>query len=164
MKEVRHYFPQASILALTATATETVIHDVKLILQMDSAILFRESFNRTNLKFNIVTKNPKLFQNDIIELIKHKHTLESGIIYCTTKKQTENLCQKLKTSGIKASFFHSDLKPAYKQKVLEAWQKGDLYYLKQLSTSDQLLFLNPFKAFKFFLGVLASEHPRICCI
>ena len=96
----------APIIALTATATPKVQSDILKNLGMSDATVFKSSFNRPNLYYEIRDKSdPK---RDIIKYIK-QNTGKSGIIYCLSRKKVEELAELLNINGIKAAPYHAGL-------------------------------------------------------
>lgn len=96
----------APIIALTATATPKVQSDIIRNLGMMDATVFKSSFNRPNLYYEIRDKSdPK---RDIIKYIK-QHPGRSGIIYCLSRKKVEELAELLNINGIKAAPYHAGL-------------------------------------------------------
>ena len=96
----------APIIALTATATPKVQSDIIKNLGMTDATVFKSSFNRSNLYYEIRDKSdPK---RDIIKFIK-QNPGKSGIIYCLSRKKVEELAELLNINGIKAAPYHAGL-------------------------------------------------------
>ena len=96
----------APIIALTATATPKVQSDILKNLGMPDATVFKSSFNRSNLYYEIRDKSdPK---KDIIRYIR-QNPGKSGIIYCLSRKKVEELAQLLNINGIKALPYHAGL-------------------------------------------------------
>ena len=96
----------APIIALTATATPKVQSDILKNLGMPDATVFKSSFNRANLYYEIRDKSdPK---RDIIKYIK-QNPGKSGIIYCLSRKKVEELAELLNINGIKAAPYHAGL-------------------------------------------------------
>ena len=96
----------APIIALTATATPKVQSDIIRNLGMMDATVFKSSFNRPNLYYEIRDKSdPK---REIIKYIK-QHPGRSGIIYCLSRKKVEELAELLNINGIKAAPYHAGL-------------------------------------------------------
>jgi ATP-dependent DNA helicase RecQ len=97
------------IIALTATATEKVQGDIQKNLGMMDASLFKASFNRANLYYEI---RPK--QNVLKEIIKFvKQNLgKSGVIYCLSRKKVEEVAETLTVNGIRALPYHAGLDPS----------------------------------------------------
>jgi len=100
--------PDIPIIALTATATPKVQQDIIKNLQMSDATLFKSSFNRPNLFYEIRPKRDVL--KEIIRYIKG-NTGKSGIIYCLSRKKVEEVAEALNLNGIKALPYHAGLEP-----------------------------------------------------
>ena len=104
---------KAPIIALTATATPKVQSDIQKNLGMLDAKVFKSSFNRKNLYYEIREKaNP---QKEIIKFIKQNRG-KSGIIYCLSRKKVEELAEFLCVNGIKALPYHAGLDSATRSK------------------------------------------------
>jgi ATP-dependent DNA helicase RecQ len=98
----------APTIALTATATPKVQHDIQKNLGMLDANVFKSSFRRSNLYYEVRPK--KNVTKEIIKYIKNNHG-KSGIIYCLSRKKVEELAESLKVNGIKALPYHAVLIP-----------------------------------------------------
>jgi len=97
------------IIALTATATPKVQHDIQKNLMMMNAELYISSFNRPNLYYEVRPKN-KDVNREIIKYIKNNMG-KSGIIYCLSRKKVEEFAETLVVNGIKALPYHAGLDP-----------------------------------------------------
>ncbi|MBO5541732.1 MAG: DNA helicase RecQ [Muribaculaceae bacterium] len=98
------------IIALTATATPKVQHDIQKNLGMTDAKVFKSSFNRPNLYYEVRPKT-KDIDKDIIKFIKANEG-KSGIIYCLSRKRVEDLAELLRVNGIKALAYHAGMDSA----------------------------------------------------
>ncbi|MBO5971951.1 MAG: DNA helicase RecQ [Alistipes sp.] len=96
----------APLIALTATATPKVQMDIQKNLGMTDATIFRSSFNRPNLYYELRPKHN--IDHDIIRFIK-QHEGKSGIIYCLSRKKVEELAELLMANGIKALAYHAGM-------------------------------------------------------
>lgn len=96
----------APLIALTATATPKVQHDIQKNLGMLDASVFKSSFNRANLYYEIRPKVNSI--REIIRFIKN-NSGKSGIIYCLSRKKVEELAETLKVNGIKALPYHAGM-------------------------------------------------------
>ena len=106
IREIIGQIQKAPIIALTATATPKVQSDIQKNLGMQNAKVFKDSFNRENLYYEIRDKsNPK---RDIIKFIK-ENAGKSGIIYCLSRKKVEEIAQLLNVNGIKALPYHAGM-------------------------------------------------------
>ena len=88
---------------------------------MSNANTFKASFNRPNLYYEVRPKTKEVF-SDIIRFIK-KRTGKSGIIYCLSRKTTEQLSNKLKANSIPAEAYHAGLNFDKRSKVQESFRK-----------------------------------------
>ncbi len=98
------------VIALTATATPKVQHDIQKNLGMQNAKVFKSSFNRPNLYYEVRPKT-KNIDKDIIKYIKSQEG-KSGIIYCLSRKKVEELTQTLVVNNIKALPYHAGMDSA----------------------------------------------------
>ncbi|HEY9535227.1 MAG TPA: DNA helicase RecQ [Mucilaginibacter sp.] len=96
------------IIALTATATPKVQQDIQKNLQMNNATVYKSSFNRANLFYEVRAK-----RNVIKEIVKYvkQNQGKSGIIYCLSRKKVEEVAEVLALNGIKALPYHAGLDP-----------------------------------------------------
>jgi len=94
------------IMALTATATPKVQQDIQKNLNMTNAKLYKSSFNRHNLYYEVRPK--KNVVKEIIKFVK-SHGGKSGIIYCLSRKKVEEIAETLVVNGIKALPYHAGL-------------------------------------------------------
>ena len=95
------------LIALTATATPKVQHDIQKNLGMTEATVFKSSFNRTNLYYEVRPKTANV-DRDIIKFIK-SHEGKSGRVYCLSRKKVEEFADILKANGIKALPYHAGM-------------------------------------------------------
>ena len=95
------------VIALTATATPKVQHDIQKNLGMTAANVFKSSFNRPNLYYEVRPKTVNI-DKDIIRYIKTREG-KSGIIYCLSRKKVEELAELLNVNGIKALPYHAGM-------------------------------------------------------
>ena len=98
------------IIALTAAATPKVQHDIQKNLGMNDASLFKSSFNRTNLYYEVRPKT-KNIDRDIIRFISQRRG-KSGIIYCLSRKKVEELAEFLKVNNVAALPYHAGMDSA----------------------------------------------------
>ncbi|MCQ2219316.1 MAG: DNA helicase RecQ [Paludibacteraceae bacterium] len=98
---------KAGVIALTATATPKVQHDIQKNLGMTEATVFRSSFNRPNLYYEVRRKTDDV-DKEIIKYIKSQSG-KSGIIYCLSRKKVEELAEMLRVNGINALAYHAGM-------------------------------------------------------
>jgi ATP-dependent DNA helicase RecQ len=100
---------RSPIIALTATATPKVQHDIQKNLSILDADVFKSSFNRPNLYYEVKSKQD--VTREIIKYIKN-NAGKSGIIYCLSRKKVEEMAEVLKVNGIKALPYHAGMDSA----------------------------------------------------
>ena len=101
------------ISAFTATATETVKNDICQILKLNIPFIKMTSFDRPNLFFDV--RYPKSKDYELLSILKEKHN-ESGIVYCSTRKKVEEVCDLLNENNISATRYHAGLSDEEKAK------------------------------------------------
>ena len=104
---VEQFDQKIPIIALTATATPKVQEDIMKNLGILNAKIFKSSFNRPNLYYEVRAKT-KNIDHDIIRFVK-QNVSKSGIIYCLSRKRVEELAQILQVNGINALPYHAGL-------------------------------------------------------
>lgn len=97
----KRQFPSIPILGLTATATLKVIDDIRKILKIPYSVLFRAPFNRKNLFYEVYHKSSvgKDTLNDLVNCIQRRFDKQSGIVYCLSQKDAEDLCFELQRNS-----------------------------------------------------------------
>ena len=111
------------IIALTATATPKVQQDIQKNLQMNNASLFKSSFNRPNLFYEVRAKR------DVIkEIVRYAklNSGKSGIVYCLSRKKVEEVAEALKLNGIKALPYHAGLDPKIRAETQDNFLMEDV--------------------------------------
>ena len=103
---VRKLFPKATMIALTATATEQVKKDIIKNLGLKKPEIFTTSFDRKNIFLEVQPK--KSGESQVIDFLKN-HKNESGIIYCTSRRQVDELFVSLKKKGYSVLNYHAGL-------------------------------------------------------
>ena len=107
------------LIALTATATPKVQHDIQKNLGMQDAKVFKSSFNRPNLYYEVRPKT-KNIDKDIIKFIKSNEG-KSGIIYCLSRKKVEELTETLIVNNVKALPYHAGMDSAVRNANQDAF-------------------------------------------
>ncbi len=106
LREIFEKISNVPIIALTATATPKVQHDIQKNLNMLDATVYKSSFNRDNLYYEIRPKRD--VEKQIIKYIRNRAG-ESGIIYCLSRKKVEEIAELLQVNGINALPYHAGL-------------------------------------------------------
>ncbi len=115
--------PKIKIIALTATATPKVQDDIIKNLKISDSKLFKSSFNRPNLYYEVRPKNDET-EVDLIKFIKSNQG-ESGIIYCLSRKNVEDLSQLLNMNGVKSLPYHAGLDKNIREENQDKFLKDD---------------------------------------
>lgn len=111
------------MIALTATATPKVQHDIQKNLTMLDANVFKSSFNRPNLYYEVRPKTNAT--KELIRFIK-SNTGKSGIVYCLSRKKVEELAETLKVNGIKALPYHAGMDSATRSSNQDSFLMEDV--------------------------------------
>jgi ATP-dependent DNA helicase RecQ len=106
LREIFEKIQDVPVIALTATATPKVQYDIQKNLNMLDATVYKSSFNRDNLYYEIRPK--KDVEKEIIRYIKSKKN-KSGIVYCLSRKKVEEIAELLQVNGINALPYHAGL-------------------------------------------------------
>ncbi|MEC7646553.1 MAG: DNA helicase RecQ [Bacteroidota bacterium] len=122
LRQIMDAIGQAPIIALTATATPKVRQDIMKNLKINTGQLFLDSFNRSNLFYEIQPK--KDVAKQIIQYIKNR-TGESGVIYCLSRKKVEEIAEILQINGINALPYHAGLDSKKRVEHQEAFLMDD---------------------------------------
>ena len=111
VNEINNKLP---IIALTATATPKVENDILKNLQIENASIFKSSFNRPNLFYEVRSKTESV-NNDLVKFIKNRID-KSGIIYCLSRKKVEEINELLVLNDIKSVPYHAGLEAKVRSK------------------------------------------------
>lgn len=117
----KRQFPATPILGLTATATPEVIFDIKKILNIPRSVVYKSSFYRPNLVYEIRPISNKDIIADLADMITGRFQDQSGIIYCLTIKDTESVSLKLNQLGVQCEAYHATLDNGLRSKIQHRW-------------------------------------------
>ncbi len=120
IKILRELHPLVPIIALTATATPTVLADTIEELKLELPAVFQDSFTRKNLSYQVFKVDDKLYR---VEQLLKANT-GSAIVYVRSRKSAVETSNHLNTLGISSNFYHGGITPAEKNKRLEAWRSN----------------------------------------
>ena len=126
--DVVRQFPGVPVIALTATATQLVRADVRSNLGIESGRMFSQSFNRPNLSYEVLPKG-KGMVNIFAELIKQRYHRKSGIIYCLSRKNCEDVAMKLTELGVRAFHYHAGMAAEERSEVQKKWQSNEYHVI-----------------------------------
>ncbi len=116
--EVRTFFPQAPVLALTATATPEVVRDIQKQLNFHEEYVLSKSFRRDNLTYVVRKVNNKL--DELLHILSRVQG--SAIVYVRKRDRAEELSRFLNENGIGSDFYHAGLSPLLREKKQEDWK------------------------------------------
>ncbi|MCE2055053.1 Werner syndrome ATP-dependent helicase [Datura stramonium] len=122
-------FPNVPVVALTATATKKVQDDLMEMLHIPRCVKFVSSVNRPNLYYMVREKSSiaKTVVDEIAEYIQTSYpNNESGIVYCFSRKECEQVAQELRERGILADHYHADMDVNARERVHLRWSSGKL--------------------------------------
>ena len=123
IKDIRHLFPNAAYLAVTATATKQVRQDIIANLDLRRPLELVASFNRDNLFYEVIPRNRGTDQ--IVDFLG-RFKDQSGIIYCFSRKQVDDLTKDLRRSGFNALPYHAGLSDDVRHKNQEKFIRDDV--------------------------------------
>ncbi|NWU50332.1 BLM protein, partial [Dromas ardeola] len=118
---LRKKFHSVPMMALTATANPRVQKDIQNQLEMLKPQVFTMSFNRHNLKYDVLPKKPKKVAMDCLEWIKKYHPHDSGIIYCLSRHECDTTAAILQKEGLAALAYHAGLTDSNRDLVQKKW-------------------------------------------
>lgn len=120
---LKQCFPDVPLMALTATADEPTRKDIVDKLKLSKAKHFISSFDRPNIKYQIVPKTNG--RQQLLEFIQAHHAGASGIVYCQTRNNVDKIAEWLCTKGVEALPYHAGMDREDRQENQEHFQKED---------------------------------------
>ncbi|MCD0456747.1 DNA helicase RecQ [Chryseobacterium sp. LC2016-27] len=120
---LKNQFPQIPIIALTASADEITRQDIIKQLNLQQPLVLVSSFDRANIKYFVQPKQSVL--QNILQYL-NEHPDDSGIIYCLSRKGTEEMANNLKDNGINAAFYHAGIPAIERAKVQDDFIKDKI--------------------------------------
>ncbi|XP_013931554.1 PREDICTED: Bloom syndrome protein homolog isoform X3 [Thamnophis sirtalis] len=122
---LRKKFSLVPMMALTATANPRVQKDILNQLEMHRPQVFTMSFNRHNLKYDVLPKKPKTVALDCLQWIRKYHPGDSGIIYCLSRYECDSVANALQGGGLSALAYHAGLPDGTRDLVQQKWINQD---------------------------------------
>ena len=117
IKNLRKLLPDTPILAVTATATTKVLEDIISSLELEKTCLFQESFVRSNISINTLFTEDKF--GTLIKLLSGNK--KSGIVYCGSRKMTEQVAKILQHNELSSAYFHGGRTASERKELLHEW-------------------------------------------
>ena len=121
---IPEHFPDVPLLAITATADGPVRNDIIRTLKLQDAKLFVSSFDRPNIHYRIQIKKKDSEKDQVLKFIKIKHRQGSGIVYCLSRKATEEMNQYLQDNGINSMAYHAGFSNKEREEIQNKWIDG----------------------------------------
>ena len=123
IRSIVNQIADVPIIALTATATPKVQADIQKNLEMKNAQLFKASFNRDNLFYEVRAKKDALKQ-----IVRHakRNVGRSGIVYCLSRKKVEEISEVLRVNGIKALGYHAGMDAGTRSRMQDQFLMQDV--------------------------------------
>ena len=118
--DLRELHPKVPVLALTATATETVAADIQQKLGFRNPNVFRKSFERKNLSYLVYNEENKM--RKLLSIAKS--VKGSGIVYVRNRRETQEICRLLNLEGITSEFYHAGLDSAARSRKQMLWKSS----------------------------------------
>jgi ATP-dependent DNA helicase RecQ len=123
LSQIRKFFPDIPIIALTATATPEVRRDIVQLLGLECVREYIGSFDRTNLQYRVIEKkNPTVFLQHFLG----QHRNDTGIIYCKSRNETEEVAVGLRKRGFRALAYHAGLSPQVRESVQDMFLRSEV--------------------------------------
>jgi len=120
--DIRPYFPDIPILAVTASATPEVIEDIQAKLLFAQHNVKRQSFERKNIAYQVYEEEDKLGR--LLKILKKVRG--SAIVYAGTRRKTYEIAKSLAQNGVSVDYYHAGLEPSTKEEKQKLWMKGSL--------------------------------------
>jgi ATP-dependent DNA helicase RecQ len=120
--DIRHDLPDIPVLALTATATPTVINDIQERLDFSEKRVFRMSFERSNLAYVVRVANDK--RDELMHILNNVHG--TAIVYVRSRRRSKEVSDLLNANDISATFYHAGLDTTDKDERQKAWQQDKI--------------------------------------
>ena len=120
--EIREFFPEVPVLALTATATSETVQDIVEKLKFKEPVIIRAGFERKNLSYNVFKENDKT--GTMLSMLKKGKG--SSIVYVRTRRKTRELAEILNKHGISSTYYHAGLDSAIRTRRQKEWSTGKI--------------------------------------
>ncbi|CAL2101598.1 ATP-dependent DNA helicase RecQ [Tenacibaculum sp. 190130A14a] len=117
IRTLKNIHPEAPIIALTATATPKVIKDISDVLSIDNASIYKQSFYRDNLAYQVFYTEDKLYR--LVQIFTK--TKAPAIVYVNSRKKTKDISAYLNAKGFKSTYYHGGLSSVEKKVAFNQW-------------------------------------------
>jgi ATP-dependent DNA helicase RecQ len=123
LTELTHLFPSVPVTALTATADTATQQDIRQQLKLQNSEVFVSSFERKNIEIDVLPAKNRI---QIIYQFLEAHQHQAGIVYCLSRRSTEETAAKLRQTGYKASHYHGAMNSDDRAAVQDQFLRDDL--------------------------------------
>lgn len=120
---IRRQFPLVPIVAMSGTADIDTQKEILSSLSLNKPKVLQQSYNRANIEITISQK--KLAKKQLLNFISHSANIDSGIVYCRSRKKVEELSAWLNGQGIKSLFFHANIPDSDKARNIKQFSQGE---------------------------------------
>jgi ATP-dependent DNA helicase RecQ len=123
LEELKNHFPQTSLHAYTATATERVRADIAAQLRLNNPIVLVGTFDRPNLVYRIVPRVDARTQ--ALEVLR-RHPGQAAIVYCISRNDTESMAAVLQANGLRAAYYHAGMEADDRRRTQDAFASEEI--------------------------------------
>lgn len=123
---LKEKFPGTPLMALTATADRLTRNDIANALNLDDPFCWTGSFDRPNISLKVMNDPGKKQRLKIIASLIEKYHLDSGIVYCLSRKKTEAMHEAISEMGYRSVCYHAGLTPQQREMAQKAFVNGDV--------------------------------------
>ena len=125
LRIVKELIPNVPVMALTATADRLTRSDISGALSLDNPLMWIGSFDRPNISLTVINDPGKRQRLRIISSLIQKHHMDSGIVYCLSRKKTEEMHKALSEMGFRSVCYHAGLTADQRHEAQRAFVNGD---------------------------------------
>lgn len=126
LHKIKERFPSVPVIALTATADKLTRTDIATQLRLKSPDIYISSFDRPNISLTVKQNPGKALKIQAICRLIERYPDDSGIVYCISRKATEEMALELSIKGHKVAVYHAGLSPAKRDEAQRAFIQGDV--------------------------------------
>ena len=126
LSRIKQEFPSTPIMALTATASAAVQEQIIRTLQLKDVCVFRQSFNRTNLFYEVRTKKKTKAVDELADWIRQYHRQHSGIVYASSIKDCESVSEGLRGKGVSCEYYHGKMSAEDRAAAQGRWSNDEV--------------------------------------
>ncbi len=123
LRRLVELFEDVPVLALTATADKATQQDICIQLGLRTPRTFLSSFERPNIHISVLPGQGRIRS---IERFLERRRQEAGIVYCLSRKSTEEVAERLRTMGFRAAHYHAEVESSQRRKVQDAFQRDEI--------------------------------------